>query len=418
MLPIETAPGIRKRKRSLAFFEPAGYSGVRNSAGVSDSRWYSKVEMQQTTIDKAQTGWPILLGLLNSKNVTNKQKRDLRKRNYGGEFLSERHNYNQFANYYSLTKTQLGSTYFAYGMPYLGRPVADIKPSSLLWPSLSADDINDLWGKGSTAIKNCAPLMPEVSLSQSIGELREGLPRLAYKLGTVQQALNSGSSNFLGWQFGVKPFISDFNNIKNAVEKYDQKISQFEKESGELLHRKFRFDVEESRTLQGVTTVPAWPAPPSPVAQPSGIRTETLIERKESWFSGAFSYYFPHLRTGLDQLKTWCTYYGINPTADTIWNLSPYSWLMDWFGNFGDVIFNASYLGQNNQVMNYGYLCQTTTATKEVSFVGPLGTSIQEFQTIRKLRIGASPFGFGLSDSDLSLSQQAILAALGITRVT
>jgi hypothetical protein len=46
------------------------------------------------------------------------------------------------------------------------------------------------------------------------------------------------------------------------------------------------------------------------------------------------------------------------------------------------------------------------------------GTSQQDFTVIRKLRIKASPFGFGLSEEDFTDFQKSILLALGISRAT
>jgi hypothetical protein len=93
---------------------------------------------------------------------------------------------------------------------------------------------------------------------------------------------------------------------------------------------------------------------------------------------------------------------------------------MDWFANYGDVIFNISYLFGNSQVINYAYLMRTVTLTRKIEWgsSSTLGGSGLEFSVVRKMRIRASPFGFGVNESDLSVTQRAILAALGITRVT
>lgn len=419
MLPIETSPGNRIRKRKYSFLLPQGNSGLISSNGtISRTYWNANVLMEQRTVDDRVTGWPTYNKLLHSKNVTGVQKRALRRLDVGGEFLSERQSYVHQPAYYSKMDKRLVGTYFANGLPLCGVPVASITPSSIWWPSLDPDDLFDLWGKGSTAIKNVAPLVPAVSLSQSLGELREGLPKLARKLGSIQEVANTSGSNFLGWQFGVKPLIADFNNIKNAAENYDRALEKLEESSDNLLHRAYTFEEEVTTTTESSGLVPSWPAPPSPVAAPSGVRTVKLIERTQDKFTGAFSFHFIRARAGLQELKTWASYYGINPTADTLWNLTPYSWLADWFGNFGDVLFNASYLSQNNQIMNYGYLQRTSDACRQITFENAFGTSIQEFHMIRKLRIRASPFGFGISDEDLTDSQTAILAALGITRFT
>jgi hypothetical protein len=47
---------------------------------------------------------------------------------------------------------------------------------------------------------------------------------------------------------------------------------------------------------------------------------------------------------------------------------------------------------------------------------GPTGPVSQVFRTVYKRRVKAHPYGFGLTDGDLSPRQLAILAALGISR--
>jgi hypothetical protein len=106
---------------------------------------------------------------------------------------------------------------------------------------------------------------------------------------------------------------------------------------------------------------------------------------------------------------------GVDLTPEVLWNLSPWSWMLDWFGDFGDVMTNISNLGHDGTVMQYGYLIerkniqQTWTAT----FNGqPLRT---EVSYLTKQRMPASPYGFGVKFEELSSKQLAILAALGLS---
>lgn len=109
---------------------------------------------------------------------------------------------------------------------------------------------------------------------------------------------------------------------------------------------------------------------------------------------------------------------GAAPSVDTFWNLSPFSWLSDWFVNFGDMLGNLSYFHEHGQVMNYGYLMQTTELTRTVEWASRYGTTVESFRNVRKARIKASPFGFGLTWNGFSDFQLSILASLGIQRLT
>jgi hypothetical protein len=114
---------------------------------------------------------------------------------------------------------------------------------------------------------------------------------------------------------------------------------------------------------------------------------------------------------------------GISLTPDVLWNLAPWSWATDWFGNTGDVISNWTAWAIDNQVLLYGYMMEHIVHTYTYTFVGKTGFYQSDARpvsvTLRsesKIRIQASPYGFGLSFDDLSLRQKAIVAALGLTR--
>ena len=128
-----------------------------------------------------------------------------------------------------------------------------------------------------------------------------------------------------------------------------------------------------------------------------------------------------HLDRAIDLL-------GLKITPSLVWELTPWSWLIDWFLNIGTVIENLSSLGLSNTILNYAY---STYRRKSLLTVGldlknfltaSTGNTYQggyQFacQIDQKVRIPASPFGFGIAGSSLSASQLAILSALGLARM-
>lgn len=158
----------------------------------------------------------------------------------------------------------------------------------------------------------------------------------------------------------------------------------------------------------------------------AGPRVITISSTKRTWFAGEFVYTYPsedaaiplQIAAGARQLL------GIDLTPETIWNLAPWTWLADWFANVGDVVANFTAIGSDNLLMRYGYLMQEA---KQVWLHQHFGVSIPSegisnatlsgtFTQSAKTRIGASPFGFGLTSQDLDARQIAILASIGFTR--
>jgi len=108
-------------------------------------------------------------------------------------------------------------------------------------------------------------------------------------------------------------------------------------------------------------------------------------------------------------------------TPSLAWELLPWSWMVDWFGNVGDLMANISAASYDNLVAKYAYIMRTRRISYNTIQDQPLtiGKSLRlngTFFVETKERAAASPYGFGLDWNGFSTSQLAILAALGISR--
>jgi len=115
---------------------------------------------------------------------------------------------------------------------------------------------------------------------------------------------------------------------------------------------------------------------------------------------------------------------GADVTLDRIWQLIPFSWLVDWFLNIRKSLDLYEKVKDNSLVINYGYIMGKTvqTAIQETKVTANIGaTSIKSVRSVylstRVERLRANPYGFILpTNVALNPQQWAILAALGITR--
>jgi hypothetical protein len=150
------------------------------------------------------------------------------------------------------------------------------------------------------------------------------------------------------------------------------------------------------------------------------------IERR-TWFSGCFTYYLPtgyESRNGISKLAAQADrLFGLKPGPETLWNLAPWSWAVDWFSNTGDVISNLEDFKLHGLVMRYGYIMEHTIVRDTYNFVldtnfGVLRPKVSPvvLVTETKKRRAANPFGFGLTWDGISTFQASIAAALGISR--
>lgn len=121
---------------------------------------------------------------------------------------------------------------------------------------------------------------------------------------------------------------------------------------------------------------------------------------------------------------------GLELTPAVLWELAPWTWLLDWGSNLGAVATNLSQLDWSNVLLDYAYLtlCVKTEASISVNlYTGKWGTNgryssangnfiSQHITSVEKIREQASPFGFSVDWNGLNAFQLSILAALGMSR--
>lgn len=298
-------------------------------------------------------------------------------------------------------------------------------------PSAQTSD-DDLDEYGATAVARCKPTNSVADLSVAIGEIfKDGLPHLVgsaiWKDKT--RAAKSSGSEFLNVQFGWLPLVADIKNLSKAVVNADTVLAQYERDAGRVVRRRYNFPREKFTTEEVLreNTIP-WYSPNH--GDITGKLFGRLVRVRETtrvrWFSGAFTYHLPSgydsrsfmARKALESKKL----LGLSLTPETLWNLAPWSWAVDWFSNTGDVISNLSDWKTDGLVMRYGYIMETSVVKDTYTFEQHAGLEPRVFvpsitlSTTTKVRRRASPFGFGFNWDGLSPRQWAIAAALGLSR--
>lgn len=308
--------------------------------------------------------------------------------------------------------------------------------------TLRSKDTSDLDEYGTEAISRVAPTNPTSNLAQTLAELhREKLPALP-GLQSIQKRLaiiRAAGSEFLNVQFGWLPLLGEVENMSNSIRHSDQILRQYLKDAGKLVRREYEFDTEISeseKTIKGgagpscihtgATGFPGWC---SSLVEPQDL-TQSIKVTTKRHFSGAFTYPPPGNADNVSKALGFGSeankLLGTSVTPDVLWELTPWSWLVDWFTNTGEIINNFTQFETQGLVMPYGYIMEeksveithklvpTAAQKKEPQwYLMSVPPSRKTFVT--KVRRPANPFGFGIEWPDLSPVQIAILIALGIT---
>ena len=447
----------RKRSRHVST-SATGYnqSGPQGSINPITQR-NSQIETTSKTMVDADTLFPFVQGMkrrggLFEQSMTGISMYDLGCNMYSEEFT--RHT-NVLLNNYKLENNPVGGplmySLVHSGPLYLSGALGNVVP----WDDLAITRETEIaWGLGTTAIARSRPNKPQVDLAVTIGELRSagGIPTLVGSLFsrsmTVLQAFRNGGKEYLNVQFGWRPLVTDYVNLCKAVLASRELIEQYERDLRREIRRRYTYpDVSsvthEFKTISQNTEFWLDSASPMGAANPNVLTYDSAsrdngsyIKRavEKRWFSGAFRYFNADVHEHLSDLQKFEEHanllLGTRIDPEVIWNLQPWSWLVDWFVNYGDVLGNISAIGFDRQVMHYGYLMRdweiyeewsVPTVWAKTGFFNNKSTNLNmqvssSRTTKHKLRVNAFPFGFGLNPEAFNASQWAILASLGISR--
>lgn len=284
--------------------------------------------------------------------------------------------------------------------------------------------------RGATLIARTTPTSPAFSAAAAIGELREGIPSLPGKT-ALKSGINpkSLSDEFLNYQFGIAPTINDARKLVKAHKDSEKILAQLYRDSGKLVRRRRSLPPEvttQTQRFEGQLPQTLTPYALNSYQVRNGpLVTTTKITRK-FWFSGGYTYFFPKQEGWHRKIAELEKVYGVIPDANDLYQLTPWSWAVDWVSNTGDLVQNLTSFAQDSLVLRYGYVMCHTTVDITDEWSGQLAvrgswtpvTLTSKSRVVIKQRRHATPYGFGLSYDGFSDRQKAIIAALGISRIS
>lgn len=359
-------------------------------------------------------------------------------KNIGGDFLNQKKYYltnslsdRQYSYNFEIfagSGIRQRGTYTGYMIPRSIPLITDAE-----WPPDISSSKDELSAWGAKAIDFCKPTNSVANVSTALGELyRDGLPHLiGHTLwkGRSRPAKAAGGE-YLNTQFGWRPLISDISQFVKGVSHANTVLEQFERDSGKVVRRHYNFPIDQT-TEETVIGEPGKVFPQYSASYQFATSGGTLTRKRETfrrrWFSGAFTYHAPttglNPRSKLSEFALLADRLGVDPTPETLWNIAPWSWAVDWFSSTGSVISNLTAAAKYGLVMQYGYIMEhsyvrdtyTLTGVRNVSGA-PVIVPPLTLVTETKKRQGANPFGFGLAWDKLNSFQTSIVVALGLSR--
>lgn len=285
---------------------------------------------------------------------------------------------------------------------------------------------------GAEAWRKARPGKSGVDLAQAIAELKD-LPGMIVGLKNLfkdaadrwPKVIKKGSDGYLQYMFGIAPIVSDLKGVYKTYNNQERILAQLKRDNNRKIRRRRELvDLSTSTT----TNMPAigsntWPVIYTQCLDEVEISTRT----RKVWFEGCFQYYIPDIGTVEWERRAIANLYGSVPTVRLLWELTPWSFLVDYFVNVGDALGNL----QDDQIAenlyaHYAYMMdhvrRETVRRATHRALSMDGNRWHQFscsrQTVHetKSRSVSSKFGFGLTDG-LSDRQATIIAALAGSRI-
>lgn len=290
-----------------------------------------------------------------------------------------------------------------------------------------------------------SPLKPRVQLGQTLAEIRE-IPRMLMssakffrtywlnKGGYVSKRIpwyktgNNLASEWLNTQFGWLPFLGTIGDIAKTISTVDLIVDRLRKHNGKWEKRGGVIEETQSRDVfapkTSTTTANVYPVLVTQLGGSTGSSQAFTEKVQTTWFSARYRYYIPELLpNGGFPLSLTARLFGLELTPRLVYDLIPWSWLVDWFTGLGDIIENVSPSKFGGLVTNGAYLMTTSTLKYVFTTQKKCGSTTTqatwEAPLVHKERTKApSPYGFDSPLEGLSSWQLSILAALGWNRLS
>lgn len=259
-----------------------------------------------------------------------------------------------------------------FGWDYNGYALAGISP--IISPSSGEPSDNTSL---STALARTNPNRPNADVLQTLVELKD-IPNMLKKAwgrnmerypstarlskASAKRALRENSDRFLEWTFGWLPLLDDLGKIMDFQGNTEKKLRQLRnlRDRGSTGGSAVVWEDEAISPLQSRFLTPLY-------AEGNQIHFQWVTTRKK-WVSVNWipSVPLPPQSDAGDEAIARRMAYGQGVTPALIWELMPWSWLVDWFSNVGDIMS----LTRNAIPVRHSGSCIMRRTTTRFKYIG------------------------------------------------
>jgi hypothetical protein len=279
---------------------------------------------------------------------------------------------------------------------------------------------------GATAYNKMKPTKPTFEAGNAIWEFREVPAQLRQRLS--KDGLKNIADYWLALQFGWKPLLNDIRHMLQFQQKAQKKIAWLLRRNGKPTSAACQLVDDTSDPVMTENIYGS--SQPGFVNQfyletPTWRRIETVSDK--IWARARFRFWLPpgpaDINHNPEMLRR---LYGLYCSPQFCWNALPWTWLIDWFSNAGDVLENLDVGVADRLAADWFYVMRekawdiSHTNNLKLQHVDgtPVPVSVTSHaKSVIKTRLKGDPFGFATPSNSLSGMQLSILGSLGLSRL-
>lgn len=296
--------------------------------------------------------------------------------------------------------------------PTTGRRLVNVQPDLMRSPNgamyghLTVPDRPTNAMLAASLLSKTNPSRPVVDLPTAIWELRE-LPELLHKEGGGW--IRKLASTNLKYQFGIKPLVSDVIKLLSFADEVDKRQRELERLQKHGLRRTRH--LWSGSTTGSSSGVVVHSANKFSIELTSQYATQLEVSGFVEWKLNSLG---RSLMKGDQRALAKKAVLGLTIDFATAWNALPWSWLVDWCGNVGDILIaNRNIVGATHGSIQ---IMDQTTTTGLRTFPGDPYVSSGRSLEVSKQRRTVVNVPVSAQLPVLNARQLSILGSIGVTR--
>lgn len=249
--------------------------------------------------------------------------------------------------------------------------------------------------------RRAMPTTKLFDISRSIGELRDlgvlhnlaNLPEYVGQLKSRTRALADAPNDYLTGVFGLQPLVQDILSLMSLPARLSKRVNYLLERNGKPTSWRTKFKLNLP-----LSNPPSFSFVSDGLSFSNDISTSATREAEVRLAVNA-TVEFPNINDPDFNHELYMKLAGATPDAMTLYNLTPWTWLIDWFTGFNEYLDIITRINTDSTLVNYGYatykskvriVSQYTSKTNENTSIWYRPSAAVSYNSVKRYNASAS----------------------------